>query len=81
MKHLVVTSAGLAGQPATDGGGGSGGSGPGGGSVQVHVRVTPGAEYAKVVALHGRVVGAMLVGETDLEETLENLILNRLDGA
>ncbi|KIH57622.1 hypothetical protein ANCDUO_12185 [Ancylostoma duodenale] len=26
-----------------------------------------------------RVVGAVLVGETDLEETIENLILNKTD--
>ena len=32
-----------------------------------------------VVLLHGRVVGALLVGDTDLEETMEHLILNRLD--
>ena len=25
----------------------------------------------------GRVIGAILIGETDLEETIENLILNR----
>jgi hypothetical protein len=49
------------------------------GPVQVQVRVTPGVEYIKVLLLHGRVVGAMLIGETDLEETMENLILNRLD--
>jgi NAD(P)H-nitrite reductase large subunit len=41
--------------------------------------VTPGQEYIKVVLVDGRVVGALLVGETDLEETMENLILNRLD--
>ena len=28
---------------------------------------------------HGRVRGALLVGETDLEETFENLILNKLN--
>lgn len=27
----------------------------------------------------GRVYGALLIGDTDLEETLENLILNRID--
>ena len=27
----------------------------------------------------GRVVGALLIGETGLEEVFENLILNRLD--
>ena len=48
-------------------------------SVQVQLRVTPGVEYAKVVLLHGRVVGALLIGDTDLEETLEHLMLNRLD--
>lgn len=28
---------------------------------------------------NGRVIGATLIGETDLEETLENLILNQID--
>jgi hypothetical protein len=46
--------------------------------VQVQLRVSPGAEYVKLVLLHGRVVGALLVGDTDLEETMENLILNRI---
>lgn len=27
----------------------------------------------------GRVIGAVLIGDTDMEETFENLILNRLD--
>ncbi len=27
----------------------------------------------------GRVCGALLIGETDLEETFENLILNQID--
>jgi hypothetical protein len=44
----------------------------------VQIRVSPGQEYVKVVLLHGRVVGALLIGDTDLEETMENLILNRL---
>lgn len=48
-------------------------------SVQVQLRVTPGKEYIKIIILHGRVVGALLVGDTDLEETLEHLIMNRLD--
>ena len=33
----------------------------------------------KAVMRNGRLVGAVLVGETDLEETFENLILNQLD--
>ncbi len=49
-----------------------------GGGVTVLVRVTPGEEYVKVVLRRGRVVGALLVGETDLEEAMENLILNGL---
>lgn len=36
-------------------------------------------EYVKVVVKEGRVQGAVLIGETDLEETMENLILNELD--
>jgi hypothetical protein len=47
--------------------------------VEVLMRVTPGVEYVKVVVVGGRVKGAMLIGETDLEETFENLILNQLD--
>ena len=43
------------------------------------VRVTPGVEYVKVVLARGRVQGAMLIGDTGLEETLENLILGQLD--
>ena len=33
----------------------------------------------RVLLLRGRMVGAVLVGETELEETFENLILDRLD--
>ena len=36
-------------------------------------------EYVKVTVLNGRVVGALLIGDTQLEEVMENLILNRLD--
>lgn len=43
------------------------------------LRITPGEEFVKVVLVGGRVVGALLVGDTDLEETMENLILNGLD--
>ena len=43
------------------------------------VRVTPGVEYVKVVLSRGRVQGAMLIGETGLEETFENLILGQLN--
>ncbi len=32
-----------------------------------------------MLLLNGRVQGAVLIGETDLEEVMENLILNQLD--
>ena len=47
---------------------------------EVLVRCTPGKEYVKVVLNpFGRMIGALLIGETDLEEAFENLILNRMD--
>ena len=47
-------------------------------SVTILVRVTRGVEYIKIVLLGGRVVGALLIGDTDLEETFENLICNEI---
>ncbi|KAF6025619.1 PYROXD1 [Bugula neritina] len=44
----------------------------------VHLRYTPGKEYTRVIVRDGCVVGAVLIGDTDLEETFENLILNKL---
>ena len=47
---------------------------------EVLLRVTKGREYVKVVmSKEGRMQGAVLIGETDLEETFENLILNQMD--
>ncbi|XP_062548503.1 pyridine nucleotide-disulfide oxidoreductase domain-containing protein 1 [Armigeres subalbatus] len=46
---------------------------------EVLLRMTPGLEYIKFVLVDGRLQGAMLIGETGLEETSENLILNQLD--
>ncbi|XP_006815333.1 pyridine nucleotide-disulfide oxidoreductase domain-containing protein 1-like, partial [Saccoglossus kowalevskii] len=43
------------------------------------LRVTKGVEYVKVILHKGRMYGAILVGDTDLEETFENLILNQMD--
>lgn len=42
-------------------------------------RITPDKEYIKFVLKGGRLVGALLIGETGLEETCENLILNQID--
>ena len=47
--------------------------------LEVWTRVTPGQEYIKVIIHNGRVVGALLLGDTELEEVFENLILNKLD--
>ncbi|XP_032711020.1 pyridine nucleotide-disulfide oxidoreductase domain-containing protein 1 isoform X2 [Lontra canadensis] len=46
---------------------------------ELMLRCTKGHEYVKVVMQHGRMMGAVLIGETDLEETFENLILNQTD--
>ena len=49
------------------------------GRVALLLRVTPGEEFVQVVVVGGRVVGALLLGDTGLEETLENLICNGTD--
>jgi hypothetical protein len=43
------------------------------------IRSVLGKEYVKVVIKEGKMQGALLIGDTDLEETCENLILNQLD--
>ena len=35
--------------------------------------------FVRVLLLRGRMIGAVLIGETELEETFENLILDQLD--
>jgi len=47
--------------------------------VELWVRMIPGQQYIKLVVFRGKVVGALLLGDTGLEEVFENLILNRLD--
>ena len=46
---------------------------------EILLRVTKGREYVKAVMKEGRMQGALLIGQTELEETFENLILNQLD--
>ena len=46
---------------------------------QCYFRITPTLEFVKVIVSNDRVQGALLIGETDLEEVMENLILNQLD--
>lgn len=40
---------------------------------------TPQATFVRVLLLRGKMQGAVLIGDTDLEETFENLILDGLD--
>lgn len=46
---------------------------------EILLRVTKDMEYIKLVMKNDRLQGAVLIGDTDLEETFENLILNQLD--
>lgn len=50
-----------------------------GDQLDVVVRVNPGKDYVKVTLRDGRVLGAVLIGDSGLEETLENLIYDRID--
>lgn len=47
--------------------------------MEIWLRISPGEEYVKLVVHRGRVVGAILIGDTDMEEVVENLILNNID--
>ncbi|RCN49347.1 hypothetical protein ANCCAN_04598 [Ancylostoma caninum] len=42
-------------------------------------RIIKDDQFVQCIIFNHRVVGAILVGETDLEETIENLILNKTD--
>ena len=46
---------------------------------EILLRMTKGEEYVKLILKDGKMQGAVLIGETDLEEMCENLILNQLD--
>ena len=46
---------------------------------EIMARVNPGKDYVKLLIKSGRIVGAVLVGESGLEETIENLIHDRID--
>lgn len=47
--------------------------------VVTYVRSTPGEEFARVLLVRGKMQGAVLIGETDLAETYENLIMDSID--
>ncbi|KAJ2950747.1 hypothetical protein O0L34_g9007 [Tuta absoluta] len=50
-----------------------------GNDYEILLRTTPNHEYIKFVLHNGRLQGAILIGETDLEEMCENLILDQID--
>uniref|UniRef100_A0A1B0AKN2 Pyridine nucleotide-disulfide oxidoreductase domain-containing protein 1 n=1 Tax=Glossina palpalis gambiensis TaxID=67801 RepID=A0A1B0AKN2_9MUSC len=50
-----------------------------GSNYELLLRTTPGSEYIKFVLQNGRLRGAVLIGNTELAETCENLILNGID--
>lgn len=49
------------------------------GDCELLLRITPDKEYVKFVLKNGKLIGALLIGDTGLEETCENLILNEID--
>ncbi|XP_018318893.1 pyridine nucleotide-disulfide oxidoreductase domain-containing protein 1 [Agrilus planipennis] len=48
-------------------------------NYEILLRMTKGLEYIKFVLENNRLQGAVLIGDTDLEEMCENLILNQID--
>lgn len=48
-------------------------------NYEILLRITKNQEYVKIILENGKMQGAVLIGETDLEEMCENLILNQLD--
>lgn len=46
---------------------------------EIIVRINPPRDYVKLVLQAGRIKGAVLVGDTGLEETFENLINDQID--
>lgn len=48
-------------------------------NVKFLYRITENLEYVKVIIRNGKVIGAVLIGDTEMEEVFENLIQNELD--
>ncbi|XP_050463153.1 pyridine nucleotide-disulfide oxidoreductase domain-containing protein 1 [Cataglyphis hispanica] len=48
-------------------------------NYEILLRITKDQEYIKIILQDGKMQGAVLIGETDLEEMCENLILDQLD--
>lgn len=50
-----------------------------GGKQRILMRVRAGEEFVKVILVRGRLRGAVLIGDTDLEETFQNFLLDGTD--
>ncbi|XP_003744240.1 pyridine nucleotide-disulfide oxidoreductase domain-containing protein 1 [Galendromus occidentalis] len=50
-----------------------------GGEYEILLRTTANVEYIKLILKDGRMKGAILIGDTDLEEVIENLHYSQLD--
>ncbi|CAL7943251.1 unnamed protein product [Xylocopa violacea] len=48
-------------------------------NYEILLRITKRHEYVKLILKDGKMQGAVLIGDTDLEEMCENLILDQLD--
>jgi len=48
-------------------------------NIKVFKRIIIGQQYVRIILENGKLKGALLIGDTDLEETFENLILNQID--
>nr|CAD2124084.1 unnamed protein product [Meloidogyne enterolobii] len=46
---------------------------------EINYRITENVEYIKVITKNHRIQGAVLIGETEMEEVMENLILDQID--
>lgn len=47
--------------------------------LEIWSRITPNKQFVKLVVYRGRIIGALLIGDTEMEEVFENLILNQLN--
>ena len=47
--------------------------------MEIWLRISPDIEYIKLTVFQHRIIGAILIGDTDMEEVVENLILNNVD--
>eukprot|EP01132_Coremiostelium_polycephalum_P008419 gene8419-10338_t len=48
-------------------------------NIKIYKRAELGEEFVRIILKDGKLQGALLIGDTDLEETFENLILNQID--